>query len=433
VKFSQQKKAVFGWVLYDWANSAFILTVVAGFFPVFFKSYWCAGIEPTVSTARLGTANAIAGVIVAVISPFIGALADARRTKKRFLAPFVLLGVICTIFLFFQPQGAWLSALLYFTIASVGFNSANLLYDSLLIDVAEKDRMDWVSSMGYSVGYLGCGILFVFNVFMVMNPLKFGLDKPGAVKMSFLIAALWWMVFSVPLFSFVKERFIAVKKGIGETITGALAGLKETSAKVVKTPGVVLFLLAYWLYIDGVNTFVLMSVDFGMSINISAEALMIALIVVQFVAFPAALLFGSLARKVGAFVMIIVGILIYIMVSGVGSLVLQNQTQFIILAAITGLAQGGIQALSRSYFGKIVPPEHAAEYFGFYNVVGRFAVIIGPPTVGFVAYFTRKAGVPSMVASRIGMSSIAILFLAGLILLAISNKYYSRGVVSGDR
>jgi UMF1 family MFS transporter len=287
--------------------------------------------------------------------------------------------------------------------------------------------------MGYSVGYLGCGILFVFNVFMVMNPLKFGLDKPGAVKMSFLIAALWWMVFSVPLFSFVKERYIAVKKGIGETITGALAGLRETSAKVVKTPGVVLFLLAYWLYIDGVNTFVLMSVDFGMSINISAEALMVALIVVQFVAFPAALLFGFLARKVGAFVMIIVGILIYILVSSVGSLLLQNQTQFIILAAITGLAQGGIQALSRSYFGKIVPPEHAAEYFGFYNVVGRFAVIIGPPTVGFVAYFTRKAGVPSAVASRIGMSSIAILFLAGLLLLVFSNKFYSRGVVTGDR
>lgn len=433
MKISQQKKAVFGWVLYDWANSAFILTVVAGFFPVFFKSYWCAGVEPTVSTARLGTANAVAGVIVALISPFIGALADARRTKKKFLAPFVLLGVVCTIFLFFQPQGAWLSALMYFTIASVGFNSANLLYDSLLIDVAERDRMDWVSSMGYSIGYLGCGILFVFNVFMVMHPLKFGLDKPGAVKMSFLIAALWWMVFSVPLFSFVKERFIAVKKGIGETVTGALAGLRETSAKVVKTPGVVLFLLAYWLYIDGVNTFVLMSVDFGMSINISADALMIALIVVQFVAFPAALLFGFLAKKVGAFVMIIVGILIYILVSGVGSLVLQNQTQFIILAAITGLAQGGIQALSRSYFGKIVPPEHAAEYFGFYNVVGRFAVIIGPPTVGFVAYFTRKAGVPSVVASRIGMSSIALLFVAGLILLAISNKFYSRGVVSGDR
>jgi UMF1 family MFS transporter len=428
VKISQQSKAVFGWVLYDWANSAFILTVVAGFFPVFFKSYWCSGVEPTVSTARLGTASAIAGVIVALLSPFIGALADARRTKKMFLVPFVLLGVVFTVSLYFQPQGAWLPALLMFTIASVGFNSANLLYDSLLIDVAERDRMDWVSSMGYSIGYLGCGILFVFNVFMVMNPAKFHLDKPGAVKMSFLIAALWWMIFSIPLFAFVKERFLAVKKGVGETIRGAIAGLKETSVKLVRTPGVVLFLLAYWLYIDGVNTFVLMSVDFGMSINISADALMIALIVVQFVAFPAALLFGFLARKVGAFAMIIVGITIYILVSGVGSLVLQNQTQFIILAAITGLAQGGIQALSRSYFGKIVPPEHAAEYFGFYNVVGRFAVIIGPPTVGFVAYFTRKAGIPSMVASRVGMSSIAVLFLAGLVLLAFSNKYYARGV-----
>jgi UMF1 family MFS transporter len=232
---------------------------------------------------------------------------------------------------------------------------------------------------------------------------------------------------------FVKERFTAVKKGIGETIQGALTGLKKTSAMVVKTPGVLLFLLAYWLYIDGVNTFVLMSVDFGMSINISSNSLMIALIVVQFVAFPAALLFGYLAKKTGAFTMIIVGISIYILVSGLGSLMLQNQTQFIILAGITGLAQGGIQALSRSYYGKIVPPEQAAEYFGFYNVIGRFAVIIGPPTVGFVAYFTRQAGIPSATASRIGMSSIALVFLAGLILLAFSNRYYAKEVTSSDR
>jgi UMF1 family MFS transporter len=433
VKFSPQSKAVFGWVMYDWANSAFILTVVAGFFPVFFKSYWCAGIEPTVSTARLGTANAVAGIIVAVISPFIGALADARRTKKKFLVPFLSLGVIFTMFLYFQPQGAWLPALIFFTIASVGFNSANLLYDSLLIDVAEKERMDWVSSMGYSFGYLGCGILFVFNVFMVTNPSVFHFNKAGAVKMSFLLAAAWWIFFSIPLFVFVKERFTAVKKGIGETIQGALTGLKKTSAMVVKTPGVLLFLLAYWLYIDGVNTFVLMSVDFGMSINISSNSLMIALIVVQFVAFPAALLFGYLAKKTGAFTMIIVGISIYILVSGLGSLMLQNQTQFIILAGITGLAQGGIQALSRSYYGKIVPPEQAAEYFGFYNVIGRFAVIIGPPTVGFVAYFTRQAGIPSATASRIGMSSIALVFLAGLILLAFSNRYYAKEVTSSDR
>ncbi len=433
MKSSQQSKAVFGWVLYDWANSAFILTVVAGFFPVFFKNYWCAECEPTVSTARLGTANAVAGIIVALMSPFIGALADARRTKKKYLAPFVLIGVIFTIALYFQPQGAWLPALLMFTIASVGFNSANLLYDSLLIDVADKERMDWVSSMGYSIGYLGCGILFVFNVFMVLNPERFHLDKPGAIKMSFLIAAIWWITFSIPLFAFVKERFTALKKGAGETVRGAFRNLKETSSKIVKTPEVMLFLLAYWLYIDGVNTFVLMSVDFGMSINISADALMIALIIVQFVGFPSALIFGYLSQRAGAFTMIIVGIIIYMLVSGIGSLVLQNQTHFIILAAITGLAQGGIQALSRSYFGKIVPPEKAAEYFGFYNVVGRFAVIIGPPTVGFVAFFTKKAGLPSSLASRIGMSSIAVLFLAGLVLLVLSNRYYAKGASVIDR
>lgn len=192
--------------------------------------------------------------------------------------------------------------------------------------------------------------------------------------------------------------------------------------KIVNSKALLLFLIAYWLYIDGVHTFVLMAVDFGMAIGLSSSALMLALIVVQFVAFPSAMVFGMAARKFGSFTMILAGIMIYVLVCSIGALVLRTQSDYIILAGITGIAQGGIQALSRSYFGKLIPPSESAEYFGFYNVVSRFAVILGPAVVGSVAYLTRKAGLKSELASRIGMSSITILFVAGALLLIISDR-----------
>lgn len=415
---SNKRKEIISWCLYDWANSAFALTVMAGFFPVFFKSYWSAGVEPTVSTARLGFGNAFAGLIVALLSPLLGALADAGQGKKKLMVFFVFIGVVTTGLLFFVQQGDWILAIVTFILASIGFNCANLFYDSLLIDVSQKESMDIISSTGYSVGYLGCGLLFLFNVLMVSKPSAFGLDGTAkAVKASFMIASVWWLIFSFPLFLFVKERFYVKVTGAVALMKTSLSNLSRTSIKIFTNKSILLFLFAYWLYIDALNTFVLMSVDFGMSIGISSQALMIALLVVQFVAFPSSLVFGLFARKFGAFSMIVAGIVIYILVSGAGALLLRNQTDFIILAGLTGLAQGGIQALSRSYFGKLIPAGESAEYFGFYNVVSRFAVIIGPAVVGLVALLTRKAGVSSNIASRVGMSSVAVLFFAGAILL----------------
>lgn len=413
------RRAVLSWVFYDWANSAFALTVMAGFFPVFFKTFWSAGVEPTLSTARLGLGNACAGLVVALLSPLLGALADAGRAKKKFMGFFVAVGVLTTGILFFITQGNWVGALVVFVIASVGFNCANLFYDSLLIDVTDEKRMDWVSSMGYSLGYLGCGLLFIFNVLMISKPALFGLENAAtAVRTSFMSASIWWFAFSLPLFMFVKERFVSTgKEQVAVIITKSLKSLKSTALKIVKSRVLICFLIAYWMYIDGLNTFVLMSVDFGMSIGISSQALMIALIAVQFVAFPSALLFGKLAERFGAFLMIMTGIVIYILVSGVGALFLRNQTDFIVLAAITGIAQGGIQALSRSYYGKMIPASEAAEYFGFSNVISRFAVIIGPAVVGLVAFCTHKAGLSSHMASRVGMSSVAVLFIGGGIML----------------
>jgi UMF1 family MFS transporter len=429
LEMASNRKAVYSWCLYDWANSAFALTVMAGFFPVFFKTFWSAGVEPTLSTARLGFGNAFAGVMVACLSPFLGALADAGRAKKKLLAVFLLVGISTTAALFFVKQGDWFNAIFIFAFANVGFNCANLFYDSLLVNVAEKEKMDWISSMGYAIGYLGCGLLFLFNVFMVKKPHLFGLlDAAAAVKTSFIVASGWWLLFSVPLFLFVKEPVYSSVKGLFYLAADTLRRLKRTFIKILHCRSMLLFFAAYWLYIDGVNTFVLMAVDFGMAIGISSTALMVALIVVQFVAFPSALLFGLLAKKFGAFKMIMFGISIYVFVCGIGSLLLKTELDYIILAGITGLAQGGIQALSRSYFGKLVPVDESAEYFGFYNVVSRFAVIIGPPIVGIVALMTRKAGFPSDLASRIGMSSVSALFITGAVLFVLAERVKRRTV-----
>lgn len=423
----ESKRAVYSWCFYDWANSAFALTVMAGFFPIFFKNFWCAGVEPTVSTARLGYGNAFAGLLVALLSPLLGALADTGKAKKKMLVLFIIAGIGATGALFFINKGSWLSALFVFVIASVGYNCAELFYNALLIDVVEKDRMDWVSSLGFSLGYLGCGLLFIVNVFMVTKPTLFGLSgATQAVKTSFLTASGWWLFFSIPLFLFVKEKGCAHSAKIKEIIADSFHSLKITSIKILHNKGLLLFFAAYWLYIDGVNTFVLMAVDFGMSIGLSSNSLMIALLVVQFVAFPAALAFGALAKRFGAVVMIISGIIIYILVSGIGTFALKTQTDYIILAGITGLAQGGIQALSRSYYGKIIPASESGEYFGFYNVVSRFAVIIGPAVVGTVAILTRKAGLASQIASRAGMSSVSLLFIIGGLLLFFADRLLSR-------
>ncbi|MBN1756817.1 MAG: MFS transporter [Chitinispirillaceae bacterium] len=423
----RDRKAVISWWLYDWANSAFILTVVAGFFPVFFKSFWCAGVDATVSTARLGIGNAVAGLLVAIMSPMLGAVADAGRAKKLLLGMFVLVGALSTIGLFFMPQGEWLGALSIFLLASVGFNSGNIFYDALLVDVTEKSRMDWVSSVGYAIGYLGCGLLFLVNVLMVKNPQWFGLSGPAeAIRVSFLMAAVWWLLFSIPLFLNVHER--------RRPAVGAMEAIRKGASRILHTAGAIfhnrpllLFLLAYWLYIDGVHTFVLMAVDFGMAIGIKPGSLMVALLVVQFIGFPSALLFGKAAGKVGATGMIITGIVIYIVVCGAGALLLRTATHYIILAGITGIAQGGIQALSRSCFGKLIPADAAGEYFGFYNIVSRFAVILGPAVVAVVTLTIKQAGLPSLLASRVGMSSVSLLFVGGMVLLVIADRAARKG------
>jgi UMF1 family MFS transporter len=399
--------------MYDWANSSFATTVLAAFFPVFFKTFWNHGVEPTVSTARLGLATGIGGLAVALLSPILGAMADAGRAKKKFLAVFMMLGVLSTASFYLVPMGAWQWTFALIVLAELGFSCGNLFYDSLLVNVAQKSEMDMVSSMGYAVGYAGGGLLFALNVLMTWKPAWFGLaNAADAVRTSFLSVAVWWFVFAIPILVFVKEG----DKATGSLVTIIVDGLerfKRTAMKISKRRALWIFLVAYWLYIDGIYTVIFMATDFGLAIGLSSISLMLSILLVQFVALPSSMAFGKLAQRIGTEKAILCGIAVYIGICGIGAFYLRSSIDFMVIAAFVGIAQGGVQALSRSYFAKIVPVDEAAEYFGFLNCVGKFSAIIGPVLVGMVAFWTHKAGVDSHLSSRLAMSSIIVFFITG--------------------
>jgi UMF1 family MFS transporter len=419
------RRAIIAWSMYDWANSVYITTVATAFFPFFFKKFWCYD-DTTLSTERLGIGNTAAGIAIAVLSLFLGALADTGRDKKKLLGIFMLFGVVSTCLLDVISRGEWMFALVVFSVANVGFSISCLFYDSLLVDVAEKKEMDFVSSLGFAMGYLGGGLLFALNLIMVLKPSFFGLhDQTQSVRFSFLSVGAWWVVFTIPLFVFVKYRRYADVSGVTAIIADSLVRLGHTAKKIIQRRELLLFLVAYWLYYDGVVTFIRMAEDFGLSIGVTVNTSLIALLTVQFVALPSSLLFGWLSTYFGPRRMIIAGIIIYLLVIGLGVFVLTKPFHFIILACLVALAQGGVQALSRSYFGKLVPKAEAAEYFGFYNVVGRFA-IIGPAMVGIITALLHGHGAESVMSSRIGMASTALLFFFGGLLLVRADHAVAR-------
>jgi UMF1 family MFS transporter len=421
------KREIISWCMYDWANSAFAVIVLAGFFPILFKMFWNHGEEATTVTARLGAGNACAGIVIACLSPVFGAFADVGRAKKKFLAVFMVAGIAATAFLPFVGSGLWAAALLMFVLANIGFSCGNLFYDSLIVDITEKGSMDFVSSLGYAAGYAGGGILLLGNFFLSTKPSFFGFgSQTAAMLASFLTVAGWWLVFSAPLFLFVKEKKGPVRQNMLAVMKKGFSQLGVTAGKIARNRLILVFLAAYWLYMDGVYTFIMMSVDFGMSLGFKPAVMVVTLLVVQFVAFPSSIGFGYLARFLGTGKTILAGIIVYFLVCAAGSFLLRSPVDFLVLSVFVAMAQGGIQALSRSYFAKIIPQEEAAEYFGFLNVIGRFSVILGPVLVGGVALLARHAGAASPLASRIGMSSITMVFAAGALLLMLAEKERTR-------
>ena len=405
----ENKRAVWSWAFYDWANSAYSTTVMAGFFPLFFKEYWADPHNPSQSTFYLGMANSIASLVVAALAPLLGSIADQGSAKKKFLTFFAFLGVIMTGGLWMVAQGNWQMAVLFYVIATIGFASGNVFYDAMLPGLASEERVDAVSSLGFGLGYLGGGLLFLVNVFMYLKPEIFGIpDGATAIKLSFLSVAVWWAVFTIPLILFVPEPKNYETVDFNNAIRMGWVQLVQTFKEIRNMKVVGTFLLAYWFYIDGVDTIIRMAVDYGMSLNFPGESLIIALLIAQFVAFPAALIYGRLASKIGTKMAIMVGIIAYSFITFLGYF-MTEPWHFYVLAILIGLFMGGIQALSRSLYTRIIPPEKSAEFFGFYNMLGKFAAIIGPALMGTIALVTGSA--------RLGILSILLLFILGAFFL----------------
>jgi UMF1 family MFS transporter len=403
------RRPVVSWTLYDWANSAFATTVMAGFFPVFLKEYWSAGSSAVESTSRLGVANGVGSLIVAVLAPLLGAMADRGGTRVRLVALFTVLGVASTASLYWVAKGDWPMAVLLYAVASVGFSGGIAFYDSLVLDVAEERELDLVSSAGFAIGYLGGGLLFALNVLMTLKPALFGLSGAAeAVRVSFLCVAVWWAVFSLPLLLFVRERKPAAPLGVVAAFRAGFGELFRTLGHLRQYRHIVIFLAAYWLYIDGVNTVIKMAVDYGLALGFPSSSLIAALLLTQFVAFPASFVFGWIGRRFGTRNGIQLGVLIYLATT-VWAYWLDNVTEFYMMATVIGLVQGGVQSLSRSYFARLVPPDKAGEFFGFFNMMGKFATVIGPPMMGLVGALTGS--------SRLAILSLVLLFAGGGILL----------------
>ncbi|RBW68284.1 MFS transporter [Bacillus taeanensis] len=405
-RFSKEENS---WVLYDWANSAYSIIITTAVFPLFYKAAAeNAGVSAANSTAYLGYTIAIATFILAMLGPILGIIADYQGFKKKFFTFFFALGVTATAILAFIPSDQWLALLICYTVTAVGATGANVFYDAFLVDVTTEERMNNISSRGFGLGYIGSTIPFILSIAIIIlaqNELL-PLSITAASKIAFLITALWWGLFTIPLFKNVQQRFYIEREA--RPVVNSFKRLGKTFKEIRKYRVVFLFLIGYFFYIDGVGTIISMSTAYGTDLGIGATDLLIILFVTQVVAAPFAILYGKLAEKFTGKKMLYVGILIYIIVC-IYAYFLETTLDFWILAMLVATSQGGIQALSRAYFAKLVPKNNANEFFGFYNIFGKFASIMGPLLVGATAQITGN--------SSMGVFSLIVLFIVGIIVL----------------
>lgn len=401
------------WLLYDVANSAFVLIVITTIMPIFYKDVVSVGIDAAAATANWGMANSAASLVVAISAPILGTFADYRFYKKRFLMAFLVLGLVFTGLLATVDPGDHLLCLMIYVAARIGFAGANIFYDAFLVDVTDRDRMDWVSSCGYAAGYIGAVIPFLGVIGVVMALGDGGGISLGAARISFGIVAVWWLGFSIPLLKNVSQKY--EQPPTARPIRDGFARFAGTFRSIRQYKEVFTFLVAYFFYIDGVNTIITMSSAYGRDIGLASAQLILVILMIQIVAFPFALIYGKLAGRFTTKAVLLWGIAIYAVAALFSYFLPDIADPRLKLCAFWGLAfliatsLGGIQALSRSFFGKIIPPERSAEFFGFYNVFGKFAAIAGPFLMGMTG---RLAG-----HSRYGVLTVLGLLILGGILL----------------
>ena len=403
------------WVLYDIGNSAYVLAVVTAIFPLFFKNVVAADVPDADSTAWLAYASSLYTLVVAVLAAVLGPLADYEGRKKRFFALFFGIGVVTTGVLAFVAEGRAAVTLAVYVLSSIGFAGANVFYDSFLTDVTSPERMDRLSSSGYAWGYIGSTVPFVVAMAVVVGGPELGvLATTVSVRIAFLITAVWWVAFTVPLLRRVRQTQFIPR--VESPLRHSFARVAELVRERRQYRTVLLFLAAYFFYIDGVGTVIKLATAYGTDLGLSANTLLLMLLVVQVVAFPCALIYGHLARThvLSVRTLLLVGVGVYVLVTvlafAIPRLPVPAQVPlFWVISMLVASSQGGIQALSRSYFGQLIPAAASAEFFGFYNMFGKFAAILGPLLVGLFAQLTGD--------SSIGVLSIAVLFVVGGVLL----------------
>ena len=403
-------KQVITWAMYDWANSAFALSVLAVLFPLVLGNYWGANDSGSAATVRLGWITFTASVVVFLSSPILGTIADTGGYRKRFLSFFAIAGALTTAGLGFVGEGDWPIALILYLFASVGFYSATVFYDSLLIDVTEARNYSFVSTLGFSIGYLGGAVLLAIHLWMLKSPQTFGLTSTTeAFSYSFISVGVWWLLFLLPLIFFVPERHSATAV-TDSVVRAAYTELKSTLQKISQYRNVMIFLCGYWLYIGGVFTVIFMAVNYGQRLGFGDTDLVMALLIANMVGFPATLVYGVLAHRFGAKRGIYLALLAYVGACLWG-IQMSDVREFYVMAVIIGAVQGGVQGLSRSVYAALIPPEHPGEFFGFYSMTTKFAHVLGPAMVAIAAMLSDD---PKWV-----LLALMPMFMAGALLLAL--------------
>ncbi len=398
------KKIINSWSMYDWANSAFATTIMAAVLPIYYSTIAEPSLSPNQATAYWGYTNSIALILVALIGPILGAIADFRGAKKRYLTYFVLIGITATALMYFLTSGDWLFASILFIVGNIGFAGANVFYDSLLPHIAQRGDIDQVSTRGYALGYLGGGILLAINLAMIMlSP-----DHLTALmtRLSLASVAIWWLLFAIPLMRNVPEppRHVSEQEMDSNQISAGFKRLVETFKEIRNYGELFKFLVAFWLYADGIGTIIKMATIYGNEIGIGQNDLIGALLMVQFVGIPFSFAFGWLAKKIGSKKSIYLTLVVYAMIS-IGGYFMKSALHFWILGFGVALVQGGSQALSRSLYGRMVPKARSAEFFSFFSVSGKFAGAFGPLVFGVVSQLFGN--------SRLGIVSLIVFFIAG--------------------
>ena len=404
------------WIMYDVGNSAFVLLSTA-VVPIYANSLLeAAGQDNIVST--WGYAQTVASLVIALLMPILGSIADVQGMKIKFFLGFFLTGVVMCLGMSL-PLG-WLAFLIVYVLATIGLNGSLTFYDSMLIDTTSNERMDKVSSHGYAWGYVGSTIPFIVCIAVIFGgPALLGLDTAACTLISFLITALWWVAFTVPLLrSYRQVHYRTTADHTAEAVRGTFRELAGTFRRIARDRSLLLFMIAFFFYIDAVNTVISMSTSYGTQLGIDSTQLVIALLVTQFVAFPCAILYGRLAVRFGAKRMIVIAVIAYLGIVMFAAFFLKTAVEFWILAILVGMFQGGIQALSRSYYGKIIPKDHANEYYGFYDIFGKTASVLGTFLVATTTAVTGNASA--------GVLSIAVLLAAALVLLLVQKDPTAR-------